>query len=159
MSSSTPASPLSWGPWFELNDQTHWPGDLGIYRIRLANASGTPFSLGRVCAADPDGIVYIGRSGCLDGKKKRTLGQRLQEFVYEGSHSGGWTFWQAKHIFQALGCFADHRLFASVVTLSGLRAEIVSAEASAVRAYFNAFGELPPFNSAFPGKWKTWEET
>jgi hypothetical protein len=112
----------------------------------------------RLCATDCDGILYIGRSGCLDGKTKRTLGQRLQEFVYEGSHSGGWTFWQAKHVFKALGCFPGHRLFASVVPLSGLRAEIISAEMAAVRTYFMSFGELPPFNSAFPGKWKTWQQ-
>jgi hypothetical protein len=148
----------SWGPWFELIDETDWPADYGIYRARMSDAAGNPLTLNRLCGADREGIIYIGRSGYLEGKTQRTLGQRLYEFYFEGPHSGGWTYWQAKQLFQAHDLFAEHRLFASVIVLPGTKAEIVPAEMWALRVYFDTFAELPPFNSAFPGKLKTFQK-
>jgi hypothetical protein len=124
----------------------------------MSDVAGSPLTLNRLGGADPGGIIYIGRSGFLDSKTKRTIGQRLEEFYFEGSHSGGWTYWQAKHVFEARGVFAGHRLFASIVVLPGTKAEIVPAEMWALRVYFDTFAELPPFNSAFPGKWKTFQK-
>jgi hypothetical protein len=79
----------AWSPCFELNGQTAWPAEYGTYRVCMSDAAGTPLVLNRLCGADREGIIYIGRSGYLGGKTKRTLGQRLSEFYFEGPHSGG----------------------------------------------------------------------
>jgi len=144
---------LSWGPWTPLTDETPWNSKWGIYRVRMVSASGGPVSLPRLTAVDPAGLLYIGRSGDSTAKTDRSLGRRVWEFYSHGSHSGAGTWWQTKRALDAAELWAGRTLAVAVVELPD--AEIDEAECRALRAYFDRFAELPPCNSAFPGKWKT----
>lgn len=143
---------MKWGPWFALNDATPWNSRWGVYRIRLVDGEA-PISVPRIVAPDPDGIIYIGRSGYSTARTDRCLGQRLWEFYSHGSHSGAGTWWQAKRLLDAAARWPRRSLEASVIELAD--SDIDSTECAAVRAYFDVYGELPPCNSAFPGKWAT----
>ena len=144
---------MDWGPWFELSDKTTWPTGCGIYRVRFTDDSGAPLPIERIGGTDAEAIVYIGRSGVSTARSDRGLATRLSEFYNRGSHSGGWTYRQAVSVLEELGRFTGHHLQASVVELADDAIE--RAEKQALRDYFNVFGELPPFNSSFLGKWET----
>ena len=136
-------------PWFD--ELAKCPTGWGIYRVRIVDVNGRPIPLPRLCKVDAEGIIYIGRSGESTRKSDRSIRKRLDEFFNFGSHSGSGTYWQAKKVFQRLGVFTGHQIQAQVICAKD--ADIEVYEKRAIRAYFEAFGELPPFNSAFPGKW------
>jgi hypothetical protein len=141
---------MKWQGWFELVEATAWPYELyGIYRVRITNPEGMPITIPRIGGTDPDGILNIGRSGFRTKKTNRSLGQRLWEFWY-GNHSGSYTYGLALSALSRLPAFADHRLWASIVSLPD--DEILQAEVTAIRQYFDRFLELPPYNGAFPGR-------
>jgi hypothetical protein len=140
---------MEWKSWF--NDCGKCPAGWGIYRVRMVDAKGRPVPLQRLCGVDRDGIIYIGRSGKSTCKSDRSTKKRLGEFFNHGSHSGSWTYWQAKKVFQRLKKYEPHRIEAAVICLKD--DDIYSGEKRALRAYFEEFGELPPFNSSWPGKW------
>jgi hypothetical protein len=146
---------MLWTAWFDLDANTPWNPRWGIYQIRVVGPDGVPLQLPRVCAGDSNGTLYIGRSGYSTAKTSRCLGQRLWEFYSHGSHSGAGSYWQLKAVLARRQQWGHHRLQARVVELADN--EIADAECAAIRLYFDEFGELPPCNSAFPGRWSTFE--
>src|SRR5262245_22278438 len=91
-----------WTKWFELHDAADWPDGYGIYRVRMTDRAGKPYGIARLCGVDPEGLLYVGRSGFSTAKTLRTLGVRLQEFHNFGPHSGSGSYWQACEVFEAL---------------------------------------------------------
>lgn len=144
---------MHWTPWIPLNAETPWNPRWGIYRVRLMDSSGVRVPIPRIGSVDPEGVLYIGRSGYSHSKTDRSLGRRLWEFYNHGSHSGAGTWWQVKAVLDLLNRWPGRTLEVSVVELPD--ALIDDAESQALREYFSAFGELPPCNSSFPGKWTT----
>lgn len=140
---------MEWGDRLELGQASEALDFYGVYRVQLADTSGTPVPLGRICGVDTEGVLYVGRSGFGSQGTFRTVARRLREFQ-KRAHSGGQTYAQAKLIYDRVVLFQGHRLFATAMSLPD--AEIARAEERTLRAYFQAFGELPPLNSAFPGK-------
>ncbi len=136
-----------------MNETTDWPSGHGIYRVHIAHPSGGPIPIPRIGGVDSDGILYIGRSGVTTNKSDCSLRSRLRnDFLRPyGSHSGDWTYRKACAILNDHPLFRDHCIWASVIVLKDN--VIDRAERAAIRAYFERFGELPPCNSAFPGKW------
>jgi len=141
---------LQWSNWFELNKNTEWPTTHGVYCVSLADKNGRPFSIPRLCGEDPEGVIYIGRSGYANAKTDRSLGVRLWEFLV-GKHSGGQTYLQSARAIKKSGIYKNYKLLVSIARL--LDYQIGEGEKSAMRQYFNKYGEVPPCNSAFPGKW------
>ena len=124
----------------------------GIYQIRAADVAGKPIPIPRMGSVDEEGILYIGRSGYKDRSPSRTLAVRLKEFE-QVDHSGAQTYFLA----ECTGClnqgiYKKHKLQCRVMYLSGDKEEIDKKEIGAIGQYFCRFGELPPCNSSFPGK-------
>lgn len=140
---------MKWRAWVELGEGSSKLTFHGIYKIRIADASGRPIPIGRTCGTDAEGILYVGRSGFASQRTARTVARRLREFQKE-RHSGGQTYSQAKRVYDRSKRLRGHRMFASAVALPDSKIE--QAERKALRGYFEEFGELPPLNSAFPGK-------
>ncbi len=150
---STSNQMTNWTDWFELEPRMAIPIEVqkqfGIYRIRVVDADGHPLKLGRMFEDDESGVVYIGRSGICE-ERKRTVGSRLKEWIRRG-HSGAETYARAKAI--SPDKFLKHSLQVSVLHLPV--SEICDREAKEIDAYRKRFGESPPFNSNIPGKEKS----
>jgi hypothetical protein len=141
---------MDWQEWFELCNETVWPQSYGIYRIRITSREGIPIAIARLGGVDPDGILDIGWSGHRTAKSDRSLGQRLWEFWQGRNHSAAYTYGLALVMMSEMPTFRGHRLWASIVVLAD--EAIKKGEQDAIRAYFNRFLELPPYNGAFPGR-------
>jgi len=160
-----------WGRWHDIDvAQSNEKTFFGIYQIRLVDERRQSIPVQRIGGIDEEGVIYIGRSGY---KESRPLAQRIWEFQYE-KHSGASTYALMK---KALGDsqrhgWSDHRLqYRSLhlkpgaITESGVsedallrefifKRKIEKSEADALASYFADYGELPPCNSSFPGKWQ-----
>ena len=134
-----------WTAWCCLEPKGTIPKEhkkhFGIYRIRIADASGCAIRLGRMLKCDESGVVYIGRSGV---QKTRAVGVRLKEWLRR-YHSGAETYDCVKSTLPH-----DHSLQVSALYLPAN--EVKAKEAEEINKYLKRFGEPPPFNSNIPGK-------
>ena len=138
-----------WTKWINVDiaKTRNGPFDaLGIYQIRAVNRSGKAIPISRLAGVDPVGLLYVGRSGY---KYPRTIANRIREFLSQ-HHSGGTTYIQAKKVMSKIPKFAEHGLQVRIQKLSA--SEIRVAESQAIAKYFSKYAELPPCNSAKPGK-------
>ncbi len=121
----------------------------------MVDKDNKPIPIPRMCETDPDGVIYIGRSGYKTQQTDRSLGIRIWEFAQE-RHSGAETYYLAKwgcNCFQR-GPYEGHKLQYRVRHVpSGTQKAVDDAEIEALAVYFTQYGELPPCNSNFPKKW------
>jgi hypothetical protein len=142
--------PGRWTDWKPLDGgYPHLKDSYGIYEISIVGQAGFPIPVSRIGGKDPDGILYIGRSGFSTARSPRDLSKRLQEFL-SGAHSGGETFDQmVPQLQRRLGKF---QLRYRVMWLHD--DDIETQEKQQIRDYFREYCEPPPCNSAIPGKWE-----
>ncbi|MCX6981770.1 MAG: hypothetical protein NTV08_13585 [Verrucomicrobia bacterium] len=139
-----------WTPWCDTETAKSPDGPLnifGIYRIRMVNSTGEKMKIDRVCKVDSEGFIYFGRSGFQSQNTKRTIANRVREFLQK-KHSGGIAYARIKPLLDRHLRFADHHL-----EIQGQRlpdAHIETAEAKLLGEYLKEFGELPPCNSSLP---------
>lgn len=137
-----------WAKWMGIEEAKERNGKLkeyGLYQIRAVKPSGKPISIPRMRMTDPDGILYIGRSGLKGMSPARTLANRIREFENE-QHSGGITYFRAASRLKGVPRYAGHQLEIRAMFLPD--AMIVQAEAEVLASYFWKFAELPPCNSS-----------
>ena len=156
-----------WSSWEDIEQakfKEH--GYFGIYQIRMVDGVGNPLPVGRIVDVDQEGVIYIGKAGPV-----QTLAKRIHKFesvskLGKAKHSGGETYilLKMKLIFSD-HAFKNHKLQYKVVHLDTDRIEpdlseqenfklkIEREEINVLADYFNKYGELPPCNSSFPGKW------
>jgi len=156
-----------WSSW-ESIEQAKFKerGYFGIYQIRVVDGVGVPLSVGRIVGVDQEGVIYIGKAGPV-----QTLAKRIHKFesvskLGKAKHSGGETYILLKmKLLFSDHTFKNHKLQYKVVHLDTDRIEpelsgqenfklkIEKEEINALADYFIKYGELPPCNSIFPGKW------
>ena len=144
-----------WTPWYRGEDIERFQDSYGVYELKLVNRNGRTYPLERLCGRDPNGILYIGRSGYLEAKTRRTLKKRISEF-FRGYHSGGNTFELVRKT-KRLGWLSQKKPWESyirfrVIEMDGQQDKIDQYERESLARYFVHYGELPPCNSAIPGK-------
>lgn len=94
-------------------------------------------------------MLCVGRSGFRHQKTKRTVANRIKEFL-RGPHSGGATYTRARKTFQQAKTLSGHRLQVRAMFLPDDKIE--SRELKVPYNYFSIYAELPAFNSALPKK-------
>ena len=117
----------------------------GVYEIRAVTPNRKPISINRVRASDPEGILYIGRSGFKSRSPLRTVANRIKEFLGQ-RHSGGITYAKARDRLNRAPPFAGHTLEARAMFVPDK--SIVFAERRVLAQYFAKYAELPPCNSS-----------
>ena len=154
----------NWSRPFALTTQPgNWPDEPGIYRLRLKVHSEF-VSIHRICKDDPDGILYIGRAKADEG-----LSYRLEEL------RKAWTDTAVRHLHGSAERFFRNRhltlqhpspdVVVEYKTMRRFRGKgkewraadlptdaiaddaAVIEERSALWAYEQEFGELPPLNA------------
>lgn len=135
-------------------DQPSGSSDPAIYEMRLVDEDGIPIPLGRFLNVDADGIISIGLTTSME--------QRRQQFVCGVvncyGHSEGnllnllRRFSRLQDVFPNAKC--QYR-FASAAEV-----DLAARERSAIKRYVRRFGEVPPLNSAIPGRYDipSWQE-
>jgi hypothetical protein len=123
-------------------------GAYGVYQIRAATAAETPIPIPRVRGVDPQGILYVGRSGFWSRSRSRTIANRIHEFLVK-RHSGGITYARAGLRLKRTEPFTGHLLQVRAAFLEDR--QIVLKEASVLDQYFAKYAELPPCNSQSGG--------
>lgn len=144
-----------WSDWveIELAKSSSGPFDnFGIYQIRAVAPSNEPIPICRLVGIDSLGILYVGRSGYRYQRSKRTIANRIREFVRQ-QHSGGITYASARKVLQQSPKFSQHRLQVRAMFLPDDK--IGKAESSVLNDYFSIYAELPPCNSSLPTGIKT----
>lgn len=117
----------------------------GIYQIRAVTPRGKPIRINRLLGADPEGVLYVGRSGLKFRSPSRTIANRLREFLKQ-QHSGGITYAKACSCLNGTPRFAGHQLQVRALFLEDKH--ITATESSVLAEYFAKHAELPPCNSS-----------
>lgn len=141
-----------WTDWIDIDFAESKEGplnDFGVYEIRAVDSKGQPVPIKRLVGVDMLGRLYVGRSGFSHQKTKRTIANRIREFL-RGRHSGGVTYARAREILQQTQKFSGHRLQVRAMFLPDDKIE--SGESKVLYDYFSKHAELPPCNSALPKK-------
>lgn len=142
----------TWTDWIDIERAELKQGplnDFGVYEIRAVNSKGQPIPISRLVGVDRLGCLYVGRSGFRHQKTRRTIANRIKEFL-RGPHSGGTTYARAKTTLQQGQKFSSHRLQVRAIFLPDDKIEL--EESKALYGYFRRHAELPPCNSALPKK-------
>lgn len=143
-----------WTKWLEIDDAQERNGSLkefGLYQIRAVSRQGKPIPISRLRDVDPEGILYVGRSGFQATSPHRTVANRIGEFIKQ-RHSGGITYAKAAARLESNPRFAGHRL--QVRARFFPDSSIAREEAKVLEAYFRKYAELPPCNSS-SGSWES----
>lgn len=114
----------------------------GVYRIFVPDKS-----IGRLCADDPTGTLYIGKAGSK--RNWSILRTRIQDAISRRHHATSWWSYHAtlrdKHPWETLAiqwAYVAERLDyqGEMIKVAG------TAESVLLRCYRDTFGELPPLN-------------
>jgi hypothetical protein len=138
---------VKWTGWLDIDEARERNGRLsrfGLYQIRAVSSSGEPIAIHRLKGIDPEGILYVGRSGFRARSPNRTLANRIGEFMKQ-HHSGGITYGKAASRLRNEPRFVGHRLQVRALFLSD--SVIAREETRVLEAYFNRHAEWPPCNS------------
>jgi len=132
--------------------------NFGVYQIRIVDKDNKPIPIPRIGGTDPDGVIYIGRSGYRSQKTNRSLAKRISEFE-RGLHSGEGTYYLLKAYckFFRTDPYKDHQLQYRVGRVAGTKEKVYETEIYSLATYFAQYGELPPCNSKFDRKWDRFE--
>ena len=122
--------------------------EYGIYQISVADKSNSPIPINRLIGTDPLGILYIGRSGFRRSPNKRTIANRIREFLNK-KHSGYDSYVIAKTALDKIAQYSDHHLQVRIFPIN-VDDEIESSESRIIYEYVEIYGELPPCNSSIP---------
>lgn len=137
-----------WTGWHPLDEQfIKREEGHGIYAIRLVAPDGTRVRVPRMGGEDPQGILYIGRSG-LSRSRNKDLKNRLLEFLNNPQRSQEPLGLLESKLYDMLGRF---HLEYRVMRLDDQ--EIEDKERQQVLKYIRRFGEPPPCNSVIAGRY------
>lgn len=146
-------------PWDEICSQLVWDlytvdggyftekdhGYCGVYRLfALANENDAtkPATIGRACAEDRSGTLYIGESGWLN--KRLNQLRRSMGTGSEDTH-GAIRLWRTSEPLKSK--FPLSRLGIAMLFTSTTMHRFI--ERDLVRAYVNTFGDTPPLNCSY----------
>ena len=121
-------------PWFKACEDRP-----GVYRLIGLESDGvlTPAKVPRVCGTDEAGTIYLGAAKSLIGRIGRLVLQHLPPFK-GGNHTA---------MPGALAAKYPSTRLAVCWRLVDAPEDIFATEQGLLRAYRDAFGELPPLNS------------
>ena len=161
-----------WSSWEDIEQaKVKERGYYGIYQIQVVDKEESRIPIGRVGGVDEEGIIYIGRA-----RPKETLAKRIRKFQsvaqYKNiAHHGAETYVLMRITLAFLGhAYENYKLQYRVTRLymdsndlemnrqEMLKYKIEKEEVNALADYFCKYGELPPCNSNFPGKWNSFIE-
>ena len=134
-----------WSGWRPIEAPSGHRG-AATYQIRLVSGP-LPVSLPRLLGPDADGILVIGETGRLEKRREQFCRGRARG----DGHSEANLIW----LLESAGVV--QRLFAATAIEYRFRA-LASKDAAAILEkaelwrYVQRFGEVPPFNSSFPGR-------
>jgi hypothetical protein len=122
----------------------HCCGKGGVYRVHCLNEviGNTFLSTQRVLCSDPDGVLYIGRSG----PEHKRIGSLIKSLSPGGDpqrHHAGIRYSKSRRLQEQ---FPFDRLVVTFVAAE----EPKQAEHEAIQLYFANFGEVPPLNGNEP---------
>lgn len=139
---------LIWSDWYHIGKPSGHR-ESAIYRIRLCNHEG-PIQIARFLGMDNDGILCIGKTTKMEGRRKQFIRGLAGNF----GHSEG----NLLHILEKqsplLGLYpkSEYQYSFAKVDL-GQESQI---EEEQIKAYVRQFGEVPPLNSAIPVRYGNW---
>ena len=140
-----------WSKWHEVQigakmSVDDFPDGFGIYQVRavLKPNGDKALEIGRLGGIDQSGLLYIGRSGIQSKSPKRTIKNRVNEFLLK-RHSGGKTYSAALRSLGGNKNFLSHVLQVRGMLLP--EEKIKSRESQEIEKYVREFAELPPCNS------------
>ena len=138
---------VEWSPWVSVSIASSWK-ESAVYRFRLL-ASGKPASIPRFLRPDSEGILSIGVSGNMDRRRAR--------FIRGYSKGRGHSEANLLHILNKLSTSASIPLdqIEYSYSICPNRAVALSLEERLLKQYFLAYGEVPPLNSAIPGRYES----
>ena len=137
--------PTNWSDWLSISKSIKYYRP-AVYQVRWAR-SGEPIPISRFARVDLDGILCIGKTKNMD-QRRRNFGNGMRRG--EG-HSEADILFYLKHFGASLTVPDESQLQFSYKSFDGERAAL-RYEELLILAYMRRFGEVPPLNSAIPGK-------
>lgn len=117
-----------------------------LYEFRAVRL-GVPLVLPRLLRPDSTGVLSIGETGQFETRRK----QFLRGVNSGAGHSEANLIWMLRHT-EAVRDFLDDTQLEYRFRSEKSKADAVAREREHLWDYAVKFGEVPPFNSAFPGR-------
>ena len=151
MRDSMCADTPTWSDWQSVYDRTEYR-DAAVYKVRIINARGEPFKIGRLFRTDSEGILNIGQTSSMEQRRRQSV-TGIQEA--NGHSSMNLIYYLSTHTeFKQL--FNEHQIQFSFLKCKD-KQEAVEKEYDLIKTYFKKYGEVPPLNSALPKRYENWE--
>lgn len=131
--------------WRPLSAETCIEG-AAAYQIRMV-CRGRAVQIPRFLDSDARGILAIGESGCFENRR----GQFCHALENGNGHSEGNLLWWLSSKTHLRRKFAEPDFQYRVCAVPSKR-DAQSLESREMRKYVSRFGEVPPLNSAIPGR-------
>lgn len=136
---------LTWTKWLPIEDHSSHQGP-AVYQIRAVR-SRSPLTISRVLGPDHSGVVAIGETGAFEKRRK----QFCRGLSSGAGHSEANLIWVLSRTTKVKSLLAGARLEYRFQVRDSKKSA-VALEKSELWAYATRFGEVPPFNSSFPGR-------
>jgi len=142
----------NWTDWKDINGRSGHRAP-AAYMIRLVRVTGRVVTLNRLLERDRNGILCIGNATDMEDRRRDFIrgmdtgtGHSSANLLYLIRQYTAFdqVFPNARYEYRFLG--AEDK------------AEAEQFEATLLRRYFRRYGELPPLNSAMPGRHMPWNE-
>lgn len=126
--------------WYQVNGAFGNAG--GIYRVSCARdaSSDRPMPVDRLLGTDPEGTLYIGMAACFLDRVIELKKSLSPEHTSKGHECG------SRH--KSHAAIADRFPYQRLIVTLQRSSTPRESEQQALRTYYEAFGELPPFNRA-----------
>ncbi len=136
---------LSWGKWLPIENRSSHNGP-AVYQIRAVQ-DHSPLTLARLLGPDHSGVLSIGETGAFE-KRRQQFCRGLRSGA---GHSEANLIWVLGRTTPVDSLLAEAHLQYRIQACDSKKAA-VALEKDIIWAYAMKFGEVPPFNSSFPGR-------
>ncbi len=124
-----------------------------VYKIRIIS-KGIPITIGRFLGVDKQGLLCIGTSSHMERRRKKFI----QGITKGRGHSEANLLHLIRRYTEIDNIFPEFELEYSFIQIN-YEEEAKILEETLIKVYVSRFGEVPPLNSAIPGRYDlgTWE--
>lgn len=136
---------MGYSEWMNISEPSNFNGP-AVYKIRLKDNKGSVVSIDRFLGRDAEGILCIGKTENMEGRRKRFM-----KGIQEGTvHSEARLIYsirtRCKKFNEKYAACQYEYCFEKLFTSEKATAK----EAKLIKEYIIRYGEAPPFNSSIP---------
>lgn len=145
---------MNWSSWKNIDESSgHYSH--AVYEVRLVNTQGTSVAINRFLDKDEEGLLSIGMTTNMERRRKQFISG---EDRCQGHSEGNLLFFLKEYSrFKTKHIMPKYQYRFQKVNSED---EAKRKERKLIKDYVKQYGEVPPLNSAIPGRYDemSWDE-